>query len=123
MEIKRAEAELRNFFRKVEKYLGHKAEREALTEKEKDYSGFGYRDLQQAMKLESMAYEELMQFVDRVDSDRKFKYSKGWGVPREDERNIIFKMIENSEYNELFKEILDQLSKKRNADKSKSPEQ
>tara|TARA_Y100000004_G_scaffold190521_1_gene247773 strand:- start:241 stop:1050 length:810 start_codon:yes stop_codon:yes gene_type:complete len=49
--------------------------------------------------------EELKDFAQKLEDDRQFVYSKGWGVPRTSYRNIMYKYIEHGPYGKFFEEL------------------
>jgi len=51
---------------------------------------------------------ELAQMVHGLESDRKFAYYWGWGAPREDFRNIVYKYLEHSPNGKFF-ELLEKV--------------
>lgn len=52
--------------------------------------------------------EDLLSFVQTADVARKFEYGYGWGIPRRNWRNIVFKVLEASKYNEVFESFKEQ---------------
>lgn len=44
----------------------------------------------------------LISMTHSFEDDRKFAYQWGWGVPRKDFRNIVYKLIEHGPYGNLF---------------------
>lgn len=50
-------------------------------------------------------YDELLSLIKSIDLARKYIYSEGWGIPRKDWRNIVFKKIEDSEASDIFSEL------------------
>ena len=49
--------------------------------------------------------EELKEFANTLKDNRQFVYDKGWGVPRTNFRNIIYKYIEHGPYGQFFSEL------------------
>lgn len=56
-------------------------------------------------------FNDLLDYAYTLDQERKLEYDLGWGVPRVNWRNIIFKYFESSVYGGLFEELLDIKSK------------
>jgi hypothetical protein len=50
-------------------------------------------------------YKELVEFAQSIDAARKFEYSWGWGIPRRNWRNIVFKLLEASTQGNLFEDL------------------
>jgi len=50
-------------------------------------------------------FRDLIRFVDRVEKNRKMVYGIGWGVPRRNYHNIVFKYIEHGPYGNFFKKL------------------
>ena len=63
--------------------------------------------------------EELKEFTKRLEDDRHFVYEKGWGVPRTNFRNIMYKYIEHGPYGKFFEE-LKSLNKNERSEKEKA---
>lgn len=50
-------------------------------------------------------FRDLVRFVDRVEKNRKMVYRVGWGVPRRNYYNIVYKYIEHGPHGSLFKKL------------------
>jgi len=50
-------------------------------------------------------FRDLVRFVDYIENNRKMVYGVGWGVPRNNYHNIVYKYIEHGPYGELFKKL------------------
>lgn len=73
-----------------------------LWELNKDYYNTKLENLK---TLEQEALFKVYMFVRDIDQARKLEYDLGWGIPRTDWRNIIFKTLEGSEYSDFFEYI------------------
>lgn len=61
-------------------------------------------------QLENKFFMEAREFAKFLDEDRKLEYEYGWGIPRKNWRNIVYKFIEHSDVGpdfEYLKEIKD----------------
>jgi predicted nucleotidyltransferase len=57
------------------------------------------------VKRRAVIKDQLTKLVDMVhalEDDRKFVYQWGWGIPRKDFRNIVYKVLEHGRYGNLF---------------------
>ena len=48
------------------------------------------------------AYKRLLSLAVSIDEDRKLEYYLGWGTPRRNFRNIVYKLIEYGPHGRLF---------------------
>lgn len=51
---------------------------------------------------------DLISFIKSIDLSRKFEYSLGWGFPRKNYRNVLFKLFELKAKNKNFEEFKEQ---------------
>ena len=117
-EIQKAEMIFREFERRAGKYDALVLALEELKSKDEDIDNPFYFDaVKRQTKLVEDAYDGLLRYVDEIDENRKASYSKGWGVPREGQPNIIFKYLEHGPHGDLFYELKEFLSKKRLAER------
>jgi len=80
--------------------------------KDKSLSEFSYPSLkgyalQKKQNELRDGIKELLDFAHSIESDRKFAYRWGWGVPRTSFRNLLYKFLENSEHGHLFHKLQD----------------
>ena len=49
--------------------------------------------------------QDLINFSQNLDKSRKLEYSLGWGTPRNNYRNVVYKFIEHGPHGELFEKF------------------
>ncbi|MCA9381727.1 hypothetical protein KC678_05655 [Candidatus Dojkabacteria bacterium] len=62
------------------------------------------------IELTKQFFNDAKEYAQYIDSQRKLEYKWGWGIPRKNWRNVIYKLIEHSDVGEAFeylKEIKD----------------
>lgn len=64
--------------------------------------------------LISQFREEAVEYANNIEEARQFSYYRGWGVPRTTFQNIVFKMLQYSQYGEMFKKYLIEKTKQDN---------
>lgn len=107
MEINFAKLYINKFERLVQRW---KDDLEYLQEVQNNYSDGFVRQAEiksTTLKLKR-DFDDLLNFCHEIGRDRKLEYQLGWGVPRKNWRNIVFKIIEETElkhYFEFFEEL------------------
>ena len=52
--------------------------------------------------LEKRYFNEAREYAQFIDDERKLDYKYGWGIPRNNWRNVVYKLIEHSDVGEDF---------------------
>lgn len=91
---------LRSFSRLIKKYQTSSQQLENL--KRLPESWFKNWSIEKKQNEIDVDTQNLIEFVKNIDDQRKMDYAIGWGAPRVNWNNIVFKLLESSEYSELF---------------------
>lgn len=59
-------------------------------------------ELNRRRALVKLHVKKLIEMAHALEDERKFAYRWGWGIPRKDFRNIVYKVIEHGPYGKLF---------------------
>lgn len=73
-------------------------------EHETDYYYYDLR-LERLKKQMYEAAQKVYDYAKNVDTEREMEYDWGWGIPRINWRNLVFKLMEGSPYGKFFETV------------------
>lgn len=105
-EIAQAKAEARRFERRIIKVKNDYRKLMCLCANRHIISGWEARWYVNKKKQQLIKdFRDLVRFVDRIEKNRKMVYGIGWGVPRRNYHNIVYKYLEHGPYGDFFKKL------------------
>lgn len=95
LELNIASMFVRKFMRQVDEYYSDMRKYNYIKNNMKD--GWEKNVILTRKERElKITFNEMVQFIQQLDQTRKFEYSWGWGIPRTNFRNILYKFISES---------------------------
>lgn len=99
IELNTAAMYLRKFENLVRKWESDLDRLKELSDDDSSFAIYNKKLLDEEIKKD---FNSLVEFCHWIDRERKLEYSLGWGTPRKNWRNIIFKIMETSIYKDYF---------------------